>query len=219
MAEQQGTWRRAGQRSRSRSGSKSLSWSAPDNSLPPLRGGWTCGGKSGCGFRRNTEAKCSVCKAPWGQWWAATAQDWRAPLANSFGPLADDGLARLQTAGSQGAVPPWKQSGKGRGVSWPPLLPVRNGSKGKGKTTPPSRGSAAPPSRGSGTNSDMEVEAVEQGGARQVDLDALRRLLATTVSTLGGDSQEAKGLQCRIQQEASKKWENKAKHILLNSLE
>ena len=214
--EQHGGWSARFDRSPS---SSRRSWHADQRQGSPMLGKqWICKGQLSCGYRNNpVEAPlCKACSRPWHGYTAEPVQRKGAALqlANSYHPLAATGLQEPLSPGL--LVPPWKQMGKGRGgQSWPPLLPVRNPGKGKGRSAPPSRGSAT-----SALEMEVDIEGeVAAGSTKMVDLEALKRLHASTVSTLGVDSLEAVGLQERILLETNKKRDSTPKHILLNNLE
>ena len=95
-------------------------WAAPPRAATGTRqpDGWLCGGKDGCGYRKNQDNQCHGCSAPWGHWRVVQRTSGHFALSNSFlawqdrGPLEHE-RTQLPPRGGP-LVPPWKQTGKGR---------------------------------------------------------------------------------------------------------
>ena len=175
---------------------------------------WSCGGKGGCGYRRNQGALCTVCAQPWGHWMAKARVDSRdgaavwAPqsplpaLANRYQPLEQH-------------QPPWKRQGEGWSVGQQP-----NKSKGLGT----GRGQGG---KGSGPRAavvevediQMEEGALSPTGCMEVeasvDLAKLRVAYTAVVAAFGVEAEMAGSLLAQIREEEAKKSARVLPHVQL----
>ena len=167
-------------------------WSAKDT--------WSCGGKEGCGFRKNQGPACLVCAKSWGHWQQAwyveKDKDARPHLANSF-----QGFDRL---------PPWKKKPDERNEACLPKPSLQAaGGKGKGKQGVRQKAVASDIADSpSPTAEEMDVE-------HPIGLGKLRLAYAAVAAAMGPSTEMAETLLAQIREEEARKSSLVLPHVQL----
>ena len=192
----------------------------PERSLSPSRRSWTakessaseqvwsCGGRGGCGYRRNRGSTCAVCAQHWGHWQVQSngSKPYRTGSPLRATSQVKGHLASWPTLGNSFQAleqrPPWKKNTRGWEREQPPRGPGKGMGGGKGQGT-----------KGLGPKAEEEGElaAMVQSPSAEdidmvvVDLGKLRQAYAAVSAAMGPEAEMAEALLGQIQEEEARR--------------